>query len=99
MSQAVPKLVAACLGASLVAVGAFAELDPPPGVGLFLLLIAGVLFVWFPSQIGSYTGSVFQMGHSVDRQTPGCVIAFVGWLLLVVVPLYYYFVARHIGQA
>ncbi len=97
MSQTAPKLIALCVGASLVAVGACAELDPSPEFGYFLLIILGVVFIWFPEPIGSFRGNVLHLGHSVDQQTPGCVIAGVGWLLLVVVPLYYYFVARQIA--
>ena len=44
-------------------------------------LLAPLALIWFPDEIGSLTG-YFQSGY-VNVQTPGPIISFIGWFLLV----------------
>ena len=37
--------------------------------------------IWFGDALGRLTG-IFAGGHFVDGETPGCVVAFLGWSLL-----------------
>jgi hypothetical protein len=38
--------------------------------------------IWFPEQIGSYTGYVSH-GSTIDTETPPFIVAGLGWLFLV----------------
>lgn len=48
-------------------------------IGLFLILPLGC--IWFSDEMGAYTGVGFGRG-AITSPTPGCLIAFGGWLLL-----------------
>lgn len=53
--------------------------------GTFALLFVLAL-IWFPEEIGSIKGYVGRGGF-INRETPGCMVSTMGWLLLVGVPL------------
>lgn len=48
-------------------------------VGTFLIL--PLACIWFSEAMGSYTGIGFGRG-AITSTTPGCVVAFGGWLVL-----------------
>lgn len=48
-------------------------------VAIFLIL--PLACIWFSDAMGSYTGIGFGRG-AITSTTPGCVVAFGGWLLL-----------------
>ncbi len=48
-------------------------------LALFLMLPLGC--IWFSDAMGGYTGMGMGRG-AITSPTPGCLIAFVGWLLL-----------------
>ncbi len=45
-----------------------------------LLLISPMVCIWWSDGLGNFTGTV--RGRVIDVKTPGCLIAFFGWLLL-----------------
>jgi hypothetical protein len=49
-------------------------------VGLFLIL--PLACIWFSSAMGDYTGFNFGALPPITQTTPGCFVAFGGWLLL-----------------
>jgi hypothetical protein len=55
-----------------------------------LLTLLPLALIWFPDEIGSYTGSVGRGGY-VDTETPPALISFMGWFLLVGFPVVIYF--------
>ena len=98
MTVSISKIIGVCLGAVLLAIGFFAPLEPPPGLRLYLLVIVGVLFVCSHEPIGGLAGRVGTLGHRIEQETSGCFVAGVRWSLLLGVPAYYYFVARHVAK-
>ena len=56
-------------------------------------LLMPLAFIWFPDEIGELTG-YFRTGY-VNVQTPGIIISFIGWFLLVGLPVLLYFLTRH----
>lgn len=53
--------------------------------GSFLFLL-GLPLIWFPNQLGEFTGYVGR-GGQIDTQTPAWLVAGAGWFLLVGVPV------------
>jgi hypothetical protein len=54
-----------------------------------LIILIPVAFIWFPEQIGSATGFI---GHSVvNAETPPALLTFLGWLLLLALPVLAYY--------
>jgi len=51
-------------------------------------LLLPLSFIWFPEEIGNLTG-YFDTGY-VNVKTPGAIICFLGWFLLVGIPLLLY---------
>ena len=62
-----------------------------PLLGLLLPLA----FIWFPEEIGNLTG-YYKSGY-VNVQTPGVMISFLGWFLLVGVPVLLYLLRKRIS--
>ena len=50
----------------------------------FLLVPLGL--IWFPEEIGGFTGYVSRGGH-IDNETPPFFVSFMGWMLLVGLPV------------
>jgi hypothetical protein len=48
-------------------------------VAFFLIL--PLALIWYSEPLGDYTGPTGR-GPAITKATPGCVVAFVGWLLL-----------------
>jgi hypothetical protein len=64
-------------------------------LGIFLIL--PLACIWFSEVMGDYTGLSFGARPPITRTTPGCFIAFGGWLLLCLPAIYalaVYFGAR-----
>jgi hypothetical protein len=85
----VSKLVAtviACVYAVAIIVeakGALAHASKALGLLLPMALI------WFPEEIGEFTGYSFR-GHRIDTETPPFLVSAAGWFLLVGVPAVIY---------
>jgi len=49
-----------------------------------LLLFVPLGLIWFPEELGSYTGYVGR-GSTIDAETPAAVVSFIGWLFLLLI--------------
>lgn len=58
-----------------------------------LVLLIPLGLIWFPEEIGSFTGYVGR-GGNIDTETPPIMLTVMGWLLLVGLPALVYFVTR-----
>ncbi len=68
------------------------------GVGYWkwsLTLLLPLALIWFREEIGSMTG-YYKTGY-VNVQTPGAVVAFIGWCILIGVPVLAWFLRRGHG--
>jgi len=55
-------------------------------VQAFVVLLIPLGLIWFPEELGSYTGSVSR-GGKIDTETPPFLVSFMGWLFLVGLPV------------
>ena len=55
-------------------------------------LLLPLAFIWFPEEIGSLTG-YYKTGY-VNTQTPGAIIAFLGWAILLGLPIIAFLLRR-----
>lgn len=46
-----------------------------------------VLMIWYPEEVNDYTLGFSREGGTIDKPTPAFMIAGIGWLLLIVIPL------------
>ena len=51
-----------------------------------LLLFVPLGLIWFPEELGSYTG-YFSRGSTIDTETPPVLVSLLGWLFLVLIGL------------
>lgn len=49
-------------------------------VSCALYLLLPLACIWFPDEMGDFTGVI--RGHMVTSESPGCLVAAGGWLLL-----------------
>jgi hypothetical protein len=59
--------------------------------GALLLIPLGC--IWFPEQLGSYTGYVGR-GGDIDTETPPGLVSAMGWFFLIGYPVLIYFLAK-----
>jgi hypothetical protein len=45
-----------------------------------LYLILPLACIWFSEEMGAFKG--FMSWQSIDQESPGCIVAFLGWVLL-----------------
>ncbi len=89
--------IAALLVALAYIVVAFGFGAPLKVLALFCLVLAVPLgLIWFPDECGGITGTVSR-GY-ITRETPGGVVAAVGWFLLVAYPAIVYLVTRNAAK-
>jgi len=63
---------------------------------LFVALLLGLPCIWFGDELGKAMGPI---GHGrIDTSTPGCLIRFVGWLLLVILPFIGFIIWDYMGM-
>jgi len=55
-------------------------------------LLLPLAFIWFPEQIGNLTG-YYKTGY-VNVQTPGVIVSFLGWIMLLGVPVLFYLLRK-----
>ncbi len=61
---------------------------------LYISLVLGLPCIWFGDELGGMVGG--RLGHSqITSTTPGSVIRFVGWLLLLFLPLFGYILHKY----
>jgi hypothetical protein len=49
-----------------------------------VLLFVPLALIWFPEELGGYTG-YFSRGATIDTETPPVVVSLLGWLFLVLI--------------
>jgi hypothetical protein len=49
---------------------------------ILAFLILPLACIWFPDDMGRYTGRLPISGGGINQQSPGCLVRIVGWLLL-----------------
>jgi len=59
---------------------AFSLSSPQTGLRVMVFLLLPMVCIWYSEEMGEYTG---YWGRSyIDEKSPGCMIALVGWSLL-----------------
>ena len=61
-----------------------------------IYLVMPLACIWFSDAMGSYTGSAFDGRPAITETTPGCFVAFGGWVLLLL-PIIAAIIAQHSG--
>lgn len=56
-----------------------------------IYLILPLACIWFSEEMGSFTG--IMRGHLVTSTSPGCAVAFMGWVLLLLPAIVGLFIA------
>jgi hypothetical protein len=57
---------------------------------LFAMLLP-LACIWFPEELGGYTGIYMGRGQTLDTETPAPLVSIMGWILLVGLPAFVYF--------
>jgi len=57
-----------------------------PYVLIFVLLFP-LMLIWFPEEIGSFTGYAWGLMGNVDTETPPIFVSIMGWLFLLGLPV------------
>jgi hypothetical protein len=88
------KLVSLAIAITYVAIGAVSEIAAEHRVTPAVLMLCGVLLIplamiWFPDELGSFTGYVGRGGR-IDNETPAPLVSVLGWFFLVGLPLLFY---------
>jgi hypothetical protein len=55
---------------------------PETGIKILACLTLPLACIWFPDEMGSYTGRLPISGGGINQQSPGCLVRIVGWVLL-----------------
>jgi len=85
--------VLSCIIALVYLVGAYLAADGETTFKVALFLILPLACIWFSDAMGGYTG-VGSGSGAITSTTPGCLVAFGGWLVLflpVIIGLIAYF--------
>ncbi len=53
---------------------------PAAAVKCVMFVLLPLVVIWFPDEMGAFTGVV--SGHYINAETPGGLVAFAGWLVL-----------------
>lgn len=73
----------------LIAVGflviAFSFAGEYAGIRVLVFLLLPLACIWFSEDLGEFTGN--WGGYHIDEKSPGCMIAIIGWVLLLLPPL------------
>lgn len=64
----------------------------PDLVGGCVILLLPLALIWFPEEMGSFTGYVGR-GGSIDTETPPILVSIAGWFFLVGLPVLMYFLS------
>lgn len=58
-----------------------------------IFLLIPLVLIWFPEQIGEFTGPMLRGGY-VDQPSHPAVIASIGWVFLAAVPILIWYMSR-----
>jgi hypothetical protein len=62
-------------------------------VAIAIALLVPLALIWFPDEIGTFTGYVGRGGY-INQETPPILITIMGWFFLVGMPVILYFIWR-----
>jgi len=65
---------------------AYSRGGPPPAISCLLYLLLPMACIWFSEEMGEFTGVMGR--HYIDAKSPGCLVAFLGWVLLLL-PMFF----------
>lgn len=75
----ISRILSAIIAIAYVSIAYFAGgAEAAIAIGMFLVL--PLACIWFRDEMGAFTG--IMRGHLVTSTSPGCAVAFMGWLLL-----------------
>lgn len=80
MEMTISKIVAGVIAAGY-AIAIVVHEGFTPHATSAALVLAPLALIWFPEELGSYTGYIGR-GSTIDAETPAALVSFLGWLLL-----------------
>jgi len=80
------KIVAVVIALGYLVAIVIHEQAVTPIVPVAVVLLVPLGLIWFPEEIGGFTGYVSR-GASIDNETPPILVSLMGWLLLVGLPI------------
>lgn len=84
------KILSAIIAVGYVSV-AYAAGGGEAAIACTIYLILPLACIWFSEEMGSFTGTI--RGHRITSTSPGCAVAFMGWVLLLLPPVVGLFLA------
>jgi hypothetical protein len=78
------KIVAVVIALGYLVAIVIHEQAVTPIVPVAVVLLVPLGLIWFPEEIGSFTGYVSR-GGTIDSETPPFLVSFMGWLFLVLI--------------
>lgn len=73
------KILSLLLAAAYL-IAAFTSATPENGLRVLLFLLLPMACIWFSEELGEFTGN--WGGQHIDQKSPGCLLAFSGWVML-----------------
>lgn len=97
MEITIGKILALLIAIAYLVIGIISEYLSEGYVGFEVLVVAAALvfplaLIWFPDEMGSFTGYVGRGGW-IDNETPAVVVSLMGWFFLVGMPVLVYFLS------
>lgn len=95
MEITIGKIIALVIAIAYLAIGITAEYLDTGHVSFAVLVLAAALMfplalIWFPDELGDFTGYVGR-GGMIDNPTPAVLVSLMGWFFLVGMPVLIYF--------
>lgn len=81
MARIINRTLSAAVAVAYLIV-AYVTGGPPLLIRLGPYLLIPLACIWFGEELGAYTGS--WGARSIDAESPGCLVAFFGWVLLLI---------------
>ncbi len=85
------KLLSLTIAALYVFV-TFIAMGATPALGCFVGVLLPLTLIWFPDELGSYTGGAGR-GQSIDMESPDWAVAGLGWFFLIGGPVILVYIA------
>ena len=76
----ISRVVSGTFAVVIIVTAALTGVEGKEVLMLSLFLMLPLTFIWYGDEIGDYMGTV--RGFQVTSPTPGCLVKFFGWLLL-----------------
>jgi len=86
-SAMIGRTLSAGIAAVYVA-GAYAYVGGERAFAAAVAVIFPLACIWFPEELGRYTGPLGLRGY-IQKRTPGAFVAFGGWVLLTVIGIFW----------